>query len=261
MLKLQTLYFLLVCVFFCACNNSVQQKKIDSEKNETTKNKPKKDSLTIIKEECKKSLEWVKENAIKINPNSLTNLHTMDYEQKQLYQLIDEQVFFCLFGRDSVKVQSYTYCYYEKPDEIIIHNLQYQPYKKLCDVYLDSLQNIKGFTFFNIDGGGHERLYYASVNPKEQKVKAVAEIAYNWGDAGAGWNESSVWLSKNLLQKNLLHSYFGVTIKQSTIKIRIEDNGEITFLEPNIIVALSEDEANLIYKQKSEEFFGTEDKN
>lgn len=213
----------------------------------------------ISNNHCENTLEWLKENAATINPDSFPNLHQLSIMQDSIYQKIDKFHFDCLFGRDNISVTNFTLRSNAEQGKILNYPIHYIPYSKLCDVYLDSEQNPKAFTFFSVDGIGHTWLYYVSLNTENGQVRGIAEIAYTWGDMGFVWNEKSVWIDQNTVQKNIKEMSFDSTVRQASVKIEIEEEGEIIFSEPQITLNLSPEEIGLIHEQKSKEFWGNKE--
>lgn len=246
---MKQIFFLAAMVLSISCSE-ITHKQQESETYESVNIT---DSVT---NNCENTLEWLKENAVSINPDSFPDLHQLSRMQNSIYKEIDKSHFDCLFGKDSALVTNFTFRYNDQQEKIFNYPIYYVPFTKLCDVYLDSKQHLKAFTFFSIDGGGHTWLYYVSLNAKNGQIGGVAEIAYSWGDMGFIWDESSIWINQNTIQKNIVEYCFDTIVKQAKVKIKIEEEGEIIFSEPQITVDLSHEEIGLIHEQKSKEFWG-----
>lgn len=257
------LFYISVLILFSACNSYTPKDHKEKREDRKTKTLPKKShnrKKNIVKSSTNPTLEWIKANAISINPDIFPNQFDRIYLDNERYKVLDSLKLSTLISEDSLFVKMHNAITDEenKRVKVYIFDLFSHPvlFPKLCDVYLDTKKQVKAFTIIYLGAGGMSSLLFVSLDKTRNKIKDIVEIAYKWGDMGIGWQDKSAWLNDSTLIKSMQTTCFDSTTYKANININLKDNGSITFSKPKVFIQLSAQENALLFQQKSDEYFG-----
>lgn len=228
---MKIIFYTIFLVFLLfSCQNQNKSQKVIQLQPRIVESFPEKKEES--KFDCKNTMQWLRENAITINPDTFSfSPEFSPYDS--IYQRIDTLLYTCFDWKKVKKAKDYFRDYKGKEyyESSLISDA------KLRDICINDKNQINAFTIL----GSKEivtGLTYISIKPNTTQILDVVNIARLGGDIGTIINENSIWVNDSTLIRttNISRLTLDNIFYQAKVQINLHKNGKISLSNPQTLI-------------------------